>query len=178
MAFKPDQKARSKKAIVTLGFRRLSRLADPKKIANKKTQNKLHQKIVALTLDLVRAGKSPVKRHGRFKAYAAQRKEAVGDYPKRVDGKNIRPVNLILARAGRPYLEAILQKRNIPGGIAFLEPKEDFFKILFNVHNEGARRDIPQRKVIPTGGDDYTAAISKAIKDIYLKRIRGIIKSN
>jgi hypothetical protein len=89
--------------------------------------------------------------------------------------KKTRPVNLKLDGT---YLDEITQHELRDGGIDFgLLGDDIFMQILFNVHNEGERSDIPQRKVIPTGEDTFVPSILRVIKKVYLKRIRNIINS-
>lgn len=159
----------------------LRAIADPKKVANQVIQSELGDSIKELSLKMVEVGKSPVKGHGRFERYAAQREDASGNYPedsetrRRYPLKKTRPVNLELDGS---YLEAITRWKPAVGGIEYgLINGSELHEKMFESHNEGKRSDIPQRKVVPTGKDDFTGLIRKKIKDIYLQRIRNIIRS-
>lgn len=121
----------------------------------------------------ISVGRSPVKGAGRFKPYAAQRPDAIGDYPKGIPNKNVRPVNLNLTG----QMLAAITYKIIKGGISYgLQTSVGKLKEIFRVHNEGLRKDIPQRKMIPIGQETFTKDILKAIEDVYIRAIRDIIK--
>ena len=173
---------RTKSAIIDLRLAKLATLTDPKKITTKAVVADLGRNVKEKSLALVKVGLSPVEGRGRFKGYAVQR-GGKSNYPeipglkKKFPGKKTRPVNLEL---DGEYLDAVTQyKKNREGdGIEFgLLKGSDLQNKMFESHNEGSRNDIPQRKVIPTNGDDYTPLIRRKIKDIYLNRIRNIIRS-
>jgi len=178
MAFKV---IKTKNAVIELRLDKLETLLAPKKIVTKPVVRDLGRSIKAISLALVKVGKSPVKGFGRFKPYAAQRKrKGYPELPKIRDKyprKKTRPVNLFL---DGKYLQAITKSRinKTRDGIEYgLIDGTALQQKMFESHNEGKRPDIPQRKVVPTGGDDFTALIRRKIKNIYLKRVRSIIKS-
>lgn len=184
---------RKKTYKVEFDLKRLSKLVNPRRVVTPKVAKDLVDGIKEESLKLVEVGKSPVKGKGRFKAYAAQRKKGKkkrkkpglsGLYPETSDirarypGKKTRPVNLEL-RSDKPYLNSLFDYKKISGGVQFFEPKDDFLQMLYTVHNEGARKDIPKRQVVPEdASQDYTASVRKIIKSIYNMRIRDIIKKN
>lgn len=171
---------RTKGAVVTLALTKLAALTNPKKVTNKSVVADLGRNIAEKSLALVRVGKSPVKGEGRFKGYAAQRGGGYPEIPgikKKFPTKKTRPINLFL---DGEYLKAITQfKRNKEGdGIDYgLLSGTVLQQKMFETHNEGMHKDVPQRKVVPTNGDDFVSLIRRKIKDIYLKRIRSIIRS-
>jgi hypothetical protein len=153
---------------------------EPRKIHNTIFGDKLAKGVKGKVLDLVSVGVSPVKGKGRFKAYAAQRSSALGSYPniprirEKYPSKKTRPVNLYLDGS---YLEAVTKHTNKSTGIEFgLINASEFNRDLFKTHNEGKNRNVPQRKVIPTKGEGFVESVNKIIKDIYLQRIRNIIR--
>ncbi len=170
---------KGKNFTVTIELDALAKISNVKKIVNSTMANKLGNSILRETKNLVGVGKSPVKGKGRFPAYAKQRKGSgypdTPDIRRRFPSKKTRPVNLELS--GK-FLKALGFKKT-DGGIDFgwIDPSEDIKKLI-DAHNNGLNKNVPQRKVIPNAdGEDYTASIRRLIKDIYLQRIRAIIRS-
>jgi hypothetical protein len=110
-------------------------------------------------------------------------KELSGFYPeiaallRKWPQKKTRPVNLALDPK-KPYLNSLFDYKPVDGGIKFQEPSDPFLNLLYLTHNEGSHKHVPQRKVVPSGRDDYVSGIRKIIKNIYSRRIRSIIKGN
>ena len=171
---------RTKNIKITLGLKTLERLSKTKNIVDVRFAKTLGGQVKKLSLELVKIGKSPVKGHGRFKRYAVQRGKP-SNYPetprirKRFPSKKTRPVNLFLDGS---YLQAITKsKMNAEkNGIIYgLIGGSILHKKMFESHNEGKRKDIPQRKVVPSGKEQFTAKIMQRIKGLYLSRIKRII---
>lgn len=141
-----------------------------------KRLNQMGQEIDKKVKKAISGGRSPVKGFGRYKNYAIDRDDAVGDYPRGL--KNRKPINLKLSG---DLLDAIgyTVKRSV-GGISYgLKSSSEKLKTIFRVHNEGLRKDIPQRKILPTDGEEsFTVDITKKIKDIYILAINDILKRN
>src|SRR6056297_2054670 len=109
---------------------------------------------------LVRRGISPIKDHGRFTAYSADRRS--GEVPRqrlypytvqsKYPSKQKRPVNLYLS--GK-YLDRIQTKRKARGiyKIGLMSPTNKQRK-MFDCHNLGNHPDVPQRKHLPTENQD------------------------
>ncbi len=151
-----------------------------KKFYNRKFKRKLGLTIIGLMKKQIRKGNSPVKQEGRFKSYAAQRREAKSNYPrgkkfKRL-GKRVRPVNLKLTG---DMLSDLDWKSAGLGKVKIGVLGDRFSELKSRVHNTGERRDIPQRKFIPfEQGDEFAQTIQKKIKDIHEKRLNAIIKKS
>lgn len=123
--------------------------------------------------DRISKGLSPVQSAGRYKAYAQQRSEAVGNYPKGIKPK--RPVNLKLSGLMLRKLTWKRTKRGVNYGLHGASQKVQEY---FVVHNEGTRKDIPRRKIIPVSdGDKFTPKIRKGIRSLYNIVIKRIIKN-
>lgn len=171
---------RSGKTKIKIDLPSLETLSDKKKLVTTAVKKELERKIRDKSLELVSVGKSPVKGVGRFKAYATQRNDDPRGYPNdsntrsKFPGKKTRPVNLKLSN-DMPYLKAIFKAKFTDGGIEIGKPSDKLLAKLFEAHNEGEHDDVPQRKVIPTGGDTFTESIILAIKNIYLKRIKNVL---
>lgn len=171
---------KTKNVTTTLDLKTTERLSKLKNIVNKSLAQALGRDIKKLSLELVKIGKSPVKGQGRFKRYAVQR-GGKSNYPEtptirnKFPNKKTRPVNLFLDGS---YLKAVTESKinKLKTGIEYgLLDGTDLQEKMFESHNEGKRSDIPQRKVVPTGKDEFTAKITRRIKDLYLSRIRRII---
>lgn len=128
----------------------------------------------------VAVGKSSVKGFGRFAAYATQRDKDPKAYPisvlKEYPGKNVRPVNLKLSGEMLDALKFKVDDGAISIGFADAEGK---IKKMFDAHNHGTlvHKNVPMRKFLPTAkGEEFSIALTKAIKDIFIKRISDIIK--
>lgn len=117
-------------------------------------------------------GISPVQFAKKFASYAVDRSEAVGDYP--VGIKSKKPVNLKLTGKMLRSMTFKIMKKGIKYGMIGASPKLDE---IFLVHNEGLRKDIPKRHMLPTKkGEKFQSGVQKQIKTIYLKIIKAIIK--
>lgn len=152
------------------------------------TGKDLGDKVVEAMKESIARGVSPVKGEGRFIAYAAQRSSGgsgessfnKSKYPYSVMSKypfkKLRPVNLYL---GGGFIESITSraKKNIIeiGHINFPKGIRD----LFEAHNEGLNKNVPQRKYLPNKqGDEFVVSIMRLIKDIVSERIKNIIKGS
>lgn len=171
------------KAKVTLEFN--SKLEESIKsgIIDQATGNTLGQTLVKLEGEFLDKGISPVKGEGRFEAYAAQRvsgKPKRSLYPYSVQNKfpskQLRPVNLSLNGKFRSNITFRVTKDGIEFGHINMDDKT---KELFEAHNEGKNKNVPQRKYLPNKrGEEFVVTIMNEIKDIVSKRIKNIIKGN
>ena len=149
-----------------------------KNVVNQRTADRLGRTIKKESLKLASVGKSPVAGQGRFKAYAAQRKGKgypnIPSIKKMFPGKKVRPVNLFLDGS---YLNALGHRKKGNGIEYGWLNASPFIEKLIEAHNEGKHPDVPKRQVLPTGdGQEFTASIMRLIREVYLDRIRDIIK--
>ena len=155
-------------------------LLTPSGFFNRQFKRELGDKTIREMKRMIRKGNSPVKGERRFKGYAAQRREAKSDYPRgnkfKKLGKRVRPVNLKLTG---DMLSDLKWKSSRLGKMKIGVLGDRFSELKARVHNEGERRDIPQRKFIPfEKGDQFAQTIQKKIKDIHEKRLNAIIKKS
>lgn len=150
-------------------------------VNDKATGNKIGRFTVDQIRKLTSVGKSPVRGVGRFKPYVEQREpDHPNPYPKSVrkshPSKKVRPVNLRLNGAMMKALGFISNKSGVTVGFA---KASDLIKKIFDAHNHGTlkAKNVPERKFLPTSrGEEFTPRLTKGIKDIYVLRIKSIIK--
>jgi len=142
------------------------------------TVRTIANKVIAGIKDSVSKGLSPVKGRGRFEGYAIQRNGK--GYPETADikseypDKKTRPVNLNLSGE---MLRALKKGDTKEAGVLVGIYGSDKINMIADVHNEGRRKDMPQRKFLPTSpGEEFILSLTRLIKDIYLNRISAIIK--
>lgn len=148
-----------------------------KTIFDPRTSKLIGNVVVKGIKDATKRGRSPVKGFGRYEAYAVQRDDAVGNYPRGIAGKNRRPVNLRLSEDMMNSLSfRKTDKDSVKIGI--LSENSDEILIRANVHNDGAPdKNIPQRKFIANKtGDEYSLTIQRAIRRVFELRLNNLIK--
>jgi hypothetical protein len=165
-------------AKVTLKFNGPLGIFQRGNVVNSSTQTKLGTEVIKLMKDAMGAGLSPVKGFGRYAGYAVTRTGRKNAYPKNVQkqypGKTVRPVNLKLT--GDLWDAITHQKRKNGVSIGHHTPTVDIHK-KFETHNVGVDPLVPQRKYLPDEGEGFIVSIMREIKDIYLRRIKDIIRS-
>lgn len=158
---------------VTTKFDILKVLKDRKAFPRQFT-DKLGKEIVKEMKGAISRGQSPVRKFGRFKAYAKQRLGR--GYPDGIEGKSNRPVNLFLSGDMLNSLIHTLGKQqgNVKVGIHNTASTE--IRVRARVHNSGERSDIPQRKFIPDQpGEEFIVLIMRRILGLYRKQFNSII---
>lgn len=129
-------------------------------------------------------GRSPVKGHGRFEAYAVQRSDAAGNYPVGARSrsgepinKSRRPVNL---RLEGTMMDAISwQKKGRDSvNIGLSGASDGDLLTIANAHNDGVpEKNIPQRKFIANKpGEQYSLTIQRAIRRVFELRLNNLIR--
>lgn len=146
-------------------------------IHNNKTANDIRDTVLGGIKKALAVGLSPVKKFGRLAAYAVQRKgkgyPEIDRIKEKYPDKKTRPVNLSLSGKMLKDMKGVKQRDGVLLG--YMDDSKS--SLLARVHNSGERKDIPQRKFLPTGpGEEFILSLTRAIKDIYLNRIRAIIK--
>ena len=143
----------------------------------------------------IASGNSPVRGEGRFKAYAAQRADAVSKYPKdattqkNFPSKSTRQVNLYLSgdflRGYRFFIESAGAVKNFFGTtvkrilfVGFRNPDERTVKLL-EAHNDGKNKHIPRRPIIPdkAKGEQFSVSTQQIIIESYRKQVENTIKN-
>ncbi len=124
---------------------------------------------------LIQSGQSPVKGGGgqsggksRFQDYSPSYKDQIrkGRYKKY--SKKLRPVNLTLT--GK-MLDSISKKINKNGFTIFFRDEKAIY------HNElGAGKSKVIRRMLPLGGQEFTAAITRQLVDILDRLIKSETK--
>lgn len=113
----------------------------------------------------IAVGLSPVKEFGRFAGYSGERG---GSYPfsvkKKYPDKTLRPVNLKLSGDMLNSLDSRSNGTSVTVGILSPSQVEKARK-----HQAGIL--VPQRKFIPTAGQEFTVSIMREIK----KKLQQII---
>lgn len=176
------------------------------RIFDAKTEIQLGATTVSMMLDFISKGQSPVKGYGRYVGYAADRKASsakVGAnqftspkvarkiansirgsskyYPNSVltkfPGKKRRPVNLSL---NGKFLSTIKHQRlrSAQGvEVGHINP-DQFQKDLFATHNMGEHPHVPQRKYLPSPGEEFVISIMRKIREIISLRIKDLIRKS
>ena len=197
--------AKSKgKVTVTVNLTAMkNRLLTLAKIVDGPTKDLLGKFVDVSTKERVARGLSPVRGVGRFPAYAVQRKTAQARhikkslsgsrrksinskisnakdslYPRTVKDKfpdkKDRPINLYLDGTFLSNIGYNWTKLGIEYG---LQSDRKLMVDMFQTHNNGTHKDVPQRKFVPVNPKDkYVKAITLGIKEIYSDRIKDIIK--
>lgn len=134
--------------------------------------------------DSISKGLSPVLGVGRFERYSEQKG---GSYPAsvrgRFPGKKTRPVNLYLNGYYLSFLTWWFSRKKKHIGIGFSGKRADktsvpkFVMDLFEAHNEGMNRNVPQRRHLPSKqGEEFTKTIQAEYKREFNSVIRRHIK--
>ena len=140
-------------------------------IMNRKTADRIGRRIMRESIRAMRRGLSPVKRFGRFKKYSKPSR-----YPGKRKGK--RPVNLKLSGDLYKSLSWRLKRGRLEYGLLKGKTRGNV-DIYGEVHNEGLRKDIAQRKFIPTGrGEEFSKTIMLQVLKILSIRVNNIIKKS
>jgi len=149
------------------------------------TAKTLGSTVISLMNEAIAKGLSPVADWGRFAKYAAQRNvtakgKAGRSQRKRLYPFNIKPLNPVNLKVTGAFLETIKYQRSAKNGIELghLKP-DDKTEALFEAHNEGLNKYVPQRKYLPNKkGELFIVSIMRAIRNVYSQRIKSIINSN
>ena len=153
----------------------------------------------------IAAGESPVKGIGRFTPYKASRvsseiktfaktvRSDQGNYYRKIakvalskynfypnsvrnkyPSKTITPVNLYLSGE---FLNS-LTHRALKAGSEIGHIKANArTRNLFETHNEGLNKNVPQRRYLPTKrGEKFVVSIMRLIKNLYAANIKAILK--
>jgi len=91
--------------------------------------------------------------------------------------KQRRPINLKLSGDLLKAIKFKPTKRGVRIGLISAKKK---IKDIFTAHNEGSntKKKVPRRAILPTGdGDKFTAVIQKRIRNLFLARIRQVLKT-
>jgi len=118
-------------------------------------------------LALIGSGRSPVEGYGRFEDYKNPDK-----YPG--TRKSARPVNLRLTGDMLDELEFRSVSGNLVYGIH--SDADNDIKIRANVHNNGERDDIPQRKFVPSADEGFTSSVALELRNLIKRQILNRIK--
>jgi len=152
-------------------------LKEIKTMSNKRLQKSLGETILNRMRAFIAAGFSPVRGQGRYRPYAVQREDAVGDYPEGI--KPAQPVNL---RLDGEMLDSLAWKTTDNKNkitIGLHRDTDSEVLVRAEVHNDGTRDDIPRRAFIPDKtGEEFIVTISSATKKVYEKRLNDIIKKS
>ncbi len=192
------------KVKVTLKFNGSLKAFEEGAVIPRGTQNSVGQAVINEMKRFIAIGLSPVKGVGRFVGYKATRasqevkksmvsrktshglvraevKRVLNQsnfYPNTVKrkypGKNTRPVNLLLSG---DFLDTLDYEVNAKGVEIGHIQASSHTKNLIEAHNEGKNKNVPQRKYLPTGrGEEFADSIMALVKQIYVDRIRQLIK--
>jgi hypothetical protein len=134
-----------------------------------------------LVNDYVKKGVSPVNGEQRFTGYSSQRGRGENGYPdkyvRKEYGKTKRPVNLTLTGE---FLSRLTSWYDTAEKVVFIGFKNitERDRILFDVHNNGARSDIPRRRFLPIDGEGFKKAFTmRIVKALYPRIKRAIARS-
>lgn len=164
-------------------------------VVTSEVQDELGSITLRLMLDVISKGLSPVDGVGRFEKYVAQRKVAPASkgrsrkdvstqrkrlYPfsvqKTYPNKTLSPVNLYLDGT---FLNSLTYRGTANGiELGHISPSAKT-EALFEAHNEGLNKNVPQRKYLPNKrGEVFIVTIMRAIINVYSQRIKNIINGN
>ncbi len=125
-----------------------------------------------------RLGAEGVAKSERARARRLQNRKSL--YPNSVQdkfpNKKKRPVNLELSGDMLKKLKWKPIKAGIKFGLISASKK---LKKIFEAHNEGTNtaKNVPRRAIIPSGaGEKFTVSIHRRIRDLFLARIRQVIR--
>ncbi len=145
--------------------RRFTRLSESAKRAQSANLKKLVARQRSAAMSQAKAQADRIK--NRFYPYSAMKK-----YP----DKKVKPVNLYLDGSFLDTLTHAPRPNGIEFGHLFPDAKT---KDLFEAHNEGLNKYVPQRKYLPNKkGELFIVSIMRAIRNVYSQRIKSIINSN
>lgn len=144
---------------------------------NKSAHGDIAKSVVDEMKRMILSGISPVKGVRRFVQYAAVRNKNQKDYPFSVKNKfpqkSKTPVNLTLSGQ---FLDTLSYKANDKGStIGHIDPSRRT-RDLFESHNDGLNKRVPQRKYLPNiRGEEYSVSIMRLIKKLYSDTIKKIL---
>lgn len=178
---------------------------DGLKIIKKLDHNFIAGEVVGEMKNFITTGVSPVKGVGRFTPYKATRasnevkqfsktqQSSRGGYYRRLakvalskynfypnsvrnkyPSKTITPVNLYLSGE---FLNSLTHRALKTGSeIGHINPSART-RNLFEAHNEGLNKNVPQRRYLPVKrGEKFVVSIMRLIKDLYAANIKAILK--
>jgi len=175
-------------AKVTFNLINLKNGINGAKIVNKSFAKKLGISVDTKVKEFISKGLSPVKSEKRFAGYRAtragtglSRKEARAAeknlYPNNLDqrfNKKKRPVNLSVTGS---FLKEITHQKTKFGIKYGLIKGTAKHKDMFETHNDGEHKHVPQRKFIPNQvGDSWKPTITRLVRELFRMRILKLLK--
>jgi hypothetical protein len=136
------------------------------------TANTIGQTVVDEAKRMISEGQSPVRGYGRFDGYSDTYKQTIKNNPRtEFSDKNVRPVNLSLT--GKMLSLFGFRVRGQAVEVGFVRSGEH--AELAEIHNEGLGK-MPQRRMVPGDGEEWSVTIMRAIRDVYETRLEKIIR--
>lgn len=159
----------------------LKDLKDLKKFINNADLEIIGQNIVSGSKAFIAKGISPVRGKRRFTAYAAQREEAVSNYPlnkiNEFPDKKVRPVNLTLAGGYIDRFTNWVENKSVFVGFRNASQKT---VDLYEAHNLGlnTKKAVPERRHLPLVAQDeeFNISIQRQIANDFRKLVDKIIR--
>lgn len=138
------------------------------------TASAIGRTVTETAKEMIASGQSPVRGYGRFDGYSdSYKKDIKGTLGKRYR-KTVRPVNLLLTGEMLDGYDFEIRGDSVFVGMV---KGSEARKEIAGFHNDGTP-NMPQRKIVPSDGEEWAVTIMREIRDIYGKRLSEIIRQS